>query len=109
MIEIAKDFSKTPAGRYRSDGPASGERFREDFLVPKLKIDPVVVILLDGAAGYPSSFLEEAFGGLIRHGELSPDDAKQRILIMAHAPQYQRYISAIWKHIERAATSRLGH
>lgn len=66
VITIAKDFSKFPAGRYRSDGPYSGQRFREDYLVPALKNDQKVIVELDGALGYGSSFLEEAFGGLIR-------------------------------------------
>lgn len=65
-ISIAKDFSKTPGARNRTDGPYSGEEFREDFLEPALLKYDVVTVVLDGAYGYPLSFLEEVFGGLVR-------------------------------------------
>lgn len=65
-ITVASDFSRFPAGRFRDDGPYTGERFREDFLVPALKQCEVLTVDLDGVMGYGSSFLEEAFGGLVR-------------------------------------------
>lgn len=67
-ISIAKDFSKFPGGRFKTDGPYTGEHFREDWLVPNLLNETKVLVDLDGAMGYSSSFLEEAFGGLIRAG-----------------------------------------
>lgn len=67
-IHVGRDFSKHPAGRYRDDGPNSGQRFREDFLVPALREADEVLVVLDGTRGFGSSFLEEAFGGLIREG-----------------------------------------
>lgn len=68
IIDIGKDFSRYPAGRYETDGPFSGELFRTRFLVPILNNNQQVAIELDGTAGYGSSFLEEAFGGLVRLG-----------------------------------------
>jgi len=68
MISIAHDFSRFPAGRYLSDGPYSGEKFRETCLTPLLREGKSVTIDLDGVLGYGSSFLEEAFGGLVRGG-----------------------------------------
>ncbi len=65
-INIAKDFSRYPAGRYESDGDYNGEKFRTTFLLEPLKQKTHVKIIFDGARGYGSSFLEEAFGGLIR-------------------------------------------
>jgi len=65
-LKIAEDFSKEPAGRYRGDGDASGEVFREERLIPALKKFDRVTVDLDGTEGYGSSFLEEAFGGLLR-------------------------------------------
>lgn len=81
MIDIAADFTRFPAGRYRSDGPFSGERFREDLLVPAMAGGRPVVIKLDGAMGFGSSFLEEAFGGLVRAGYFSAEDALRLITI----------------------------
>jgi len=67
-IRIAKDFSRYPAGRYVVDGPYSGEHFRTKLLVPAIQAQDKVVVDMDGARGYGSSFLEEAFGGLVRLG-----------------------------------------
>ncbi|SJM92554.1 STAS-like domain-containing protein [Crenothrix polyspora] len=68
VITIAKDFSRYPAGRYLSDGPCSGTKFREEFLIDTLNRNQHADIIFDGARGYGSSFLEEAFGGLVRLG-----------------------------------------
>ncbi len=68
-LKIAQVFSETPGGRYRKDGPHSGEEFREEHLRPRfenLKVGQTILIDLDGGYGYPTSFLEEAFGGLAR-------------------------------------------
>lgn len=68
-INIASQFSRYPAGRYETDGPYSGESFRENFLIPNLKKPNTrIIVQLDGARGLASSFLEEAFGGLVRAG-----------------------------------------
>ena len=63
-----KDFTRTPGARYISDGPFSGESFRNACLKKHFEIEntPKFCINLDGVAGYPASFLEEAFGGLAR-------------------------------------------
>jgi hypothetical protein len=68
MLNIAKDFSRYPAGRVTTDGPYSGQKFREEFLEPVIKAGKKLTIELDGTRGYGSSFLEEAFGGLVRVG-----------------------------------------
>ena len=69
-IKISEDFSPTPGARHRDEGEFSGEQFREDLLVPKYVVakekKEKLVIDLDGGYGYPTSFLEEAFGGLAR-------------------------------------------
>lgn len=71
MIYIkVKDFSEFPGPRREVVGPNSGEKFRETILLPKLLDHPLepITVILDGTAGYGSSFLEESFGGLIRSG-----------------------------------------
>lgn len=61
-----KAFSRYPAGRYLSDGPFSGEKFLNDCLLPYINREEKLQIDFDGVRGCGSSFLEEAFGGLVR-------------------------------------------
>ncbi len=65
---VSKEFSDAPGGRFRTDGPLSGEEFRETILKELLQTHSGTKILvdLDGGFGYAPSFLEEAFGGLAR-------------------------------------------
>lgn len=67
-IKVAEEFSRYPGGSWRSDGPYSGEQFRQDLLAPALLKYSDVTVSLDGALGYGSSFLREAFGGLVWMG-----------------------------------------
>lgn len=66
LIDVARDFSRTPGGRYASQSESSGEEFRKTILEPALRAGNDIVVDLDGAAGFTTSFLEEAFGGLVR-------------------------------------------
>ncbi|WP_430434285.1 STAS-like domain-containing protein [Methyloversatilis sp.] len=95
-ISIARDFSETPAGRHTKDSATSGERFREEVLAPALRKAEEVVIDLDGTLGYGSSFLEEAFGGLVRQG-FTPEQLHQRMQIKSSTPTYLR---RVWQYIE---------
>jgi hypothetical protein len=95
VIDIGKDFSRTPGGRLINDGPYSGQLFRDRTLVPALH-DAVgrgdkVTVVLDGPRGYLSSFLEEAFGGLIRFGLFDRNQLKQSLEIVARDPFYEPY------------------
>lgn len=96
MINIATDFSKSPAGRFISDGPNSGERFRRDFLIPGLNKHERLMINLDGTRGIGSSFLEEAFGGLIRLG-FKASDLMQKIGFQTKDPSLESEIRSYWK------------
>jgi len=98
MISIAKDFSTTPAGRHAKFHPASGEAFRDSILLPALR-QGVVTVDLDGTAGYGSSFLEEAFGGLIRNG-LAAETVRQRLKLKSSMTVYS---DRIWRYIEDEA------
>ena len=69
LIDVARKFSRTPFGRYRTDGENSAERFREEILIPALLDDEDIVVDFSKVAlGVGSSFLEEVFGGLVRKG-----------------------------------------
>lgn len=98
LIDVAKDFSPRPFGRYRSDGGASGERFRDDFLLPELLKPRPVTVYLDGVRSFGSSWLEEAFGGLIRHG-VDREIVNQNLEIETSRPDYK---SEIWSYIRDA-------
>lgn len=82
-INIALDFSDTPGGRYRKEGLFSGEEFREDALKPlyikALEHGEKLYINMDGCYGYPSSFIDESFGGLSR--ELNDPNIMDNIVI----------------------------
>ena len=99
IIKLATDFSEYPAGRYTTDGDDSGERFREDFLVPALKNGEVIVDL-DGAMGYGSSFLEEAFGGVLRTHKDTFSIKSLRDKLHLISIEDPSLITEIWEYIE---------
>ena len=81
IINICKDFSDTPGARYISEGKYSGEEFRESILIPAyekvVNSNEKIIIEMDGGYGYPTSFLEEAFGGLAR--KFSPESVTKKL------------------------------
>lgn len=86
IINIAKDFYPRPAGRFSADGEYTGETFREKFLTPKLKSIQLssgsrLIVDFTGVTMAGSSFLEEAFGGLVRKGHF-PKDFLQKVLVI---------------------------
>lgn len=87
-ISIAKNFSEAPAGRYLSDGPFSGEKFRNEVLFPALREFDLVELDLDGTLGYGSSFLEEAFGGLIRECGMTLEQINKKLVITSSRRLY---------------------
>jgi|ERR1700687_1454135 len=106
QIEVGKDFSRTPGGRYISDGPDSGELFRDRLVVPALKRaiaqDEKLTIVLDGPRGYLSSFLEEAFGGLVRYGFFTHRQLKDHLDVQASDSFYQPYKILVLRYISES-------
>jgi hypothetical protein len=101
-IRVADDFSATPFGRYRADGPESGQVFREEHLLPALSKHERVVLDVDGVAGLPSSFWEEAIGGLIRAG-LQADDVRSKLEIETTDSDLKVYVRLGWRYLDEAA------
>jgi hypothetical protein len=98
-LNIALEFTRTPGPRKRSEGKYSGEEFLDTLLRPKFlsatSIGTILHVNLDGAAGYPTSFLEEAFGGLAR--EFGPSEVDRAIELTCEDEPYlvdqiRRYI-----------------
>lgn len=80
IIELVKEFSPHPYGRtIKADGLTSGEAFRKDILVPALTNFDHVHVDLSGYNRYGRSFLDEAFGGLIREDRYDATDLKKRL------------------------------
>lgn len=101
-ITIAKDFSKFPAGRFREDGKASGAAFRDDLLVAPLRKEERVLVVFDGVAGFGSSFLEEAFGGLVREHHLKKAFLDEHLHLRADDPDLTDFVQLAKRYIEDA-------
>jgi hypothetical protein len=81
-INIAKDFTDTPGGRFREKSEFSGEEFREDFLIPSFSEGhEEIVIIINGVEGLPTSFIDEAFGGLVRYYNKQTDGFSAREIL----------------------------
>ena len=98
-INIAKNFSKYPGGRTPADGDYSGARFRDQWLVPALKKYRTVIIEMDGTLGYGSSFLEEAFGGLVRLCGFTPVQLRQSLDLRTQSDVTPLII---WQYVDEA-------
>ena len=70
-LKVMEKMDSLPGPRYKSQGKGSGEEFRDDHLIPAfdeaVRKGEALYVDMDGAKyGYPTSFLEETFGGLVR-------------------------------------------
>lgn len=102
IVKIATDFSRTPGVRYESEGEYSGEKFRKNVLLPKLKEAQEhgvkLEIILDGTAGLGTSFLEESFGGLIREDGMEYSHlVKTLVFVSVENPDYIEEIKEYMK------------
>lgn len=109
IVNIARDFSRSPGGQFKSDGTFSGEQFRDEVLVPKIKeaqnSSGHVVIQLDGTYGYASSFLDEAFGGLVRKGLFDRRALSHVLIFESTEPHMQYYKQLVEQFIAEAKQS----
>ena len=100
------DFARSPGGRFKADGPFSGQEYRDEVLVPALQAavlkNETLDVELDGASGYGSSFLEEAFGGLVRLQRFRPAEIRRHLKVTAITKLYSPYATLANKYIEAA-------
>ena len=105
LISVA-DFSTYPSGRDQNDGEFNGTRFRKDVLVPAVKAALAsgsrVVVSLANVMSFGSSFLDEAFGGLVRYEKIPKGDLKRVLFVEPGAAENDRYRDAILRYIDRA-------
>lgn len=98
-VSIGSDFSRFPFGRKPEHGPFSGEAFRTTHLVPFLRDGQVIEVVLDGARGLSPSFLEEAFGGLVRDGFAESFLLNHIKVVSVSDPSY---VAEVWGYIKDA-------
>lgn len=105
---VAQKFSKTPGPRTVIEGSHSGELFRKSYLHPLMdrlvKDKKRIVLDLDGTAGYGTSFLEEAFGGLIREDGFDKKTIKKHIELKSDEEDY--LIDDIEHYMDEAQNER---
>lgn len=99
VVDVGNEFSMTPGGRYRSEGAYSGEEFRETYLEPHVTRRTAVVVDLDSARGFSTSFLEECFGGLVR--KFGADTVRKYVTVRARKKPWRA--EAAVGFIDRAA------
>lgn len=85
-IYVATQYTRTPNARFEHQAKGqSGEGFRDKLLLPYLKEciqkQEILDVHFDGCLGAGVSFLEEAFGGLIRKG-ISYEDTQKYLRII---------------------------
>lgn len=106
-LNIGKDFSPDPSGRfYTDDEVSSGEGFREDYLkgiIKSLELEEKLQIILDdGVEGYGSSFLVEGFAGMVKYGYITSKELLEKIEICYTDEDFELYKNKIIEYITTA-------
>lgn len=114
VIDIASEFSAYPSGRFPTDGQYNGELFRTRWLVPALKgastgDNRVVVVDIDGVRSFGSSFLEEAFAGLVRLRLFDKRFVQKHLSIRCTKPHLQFFKQNIEELIAKATPTSGPH
>lgn len=104
MIIKVAEFSRTPYGRTEKDGAFNGKRFRLQKLKPALENNDCVSVDFSDVAPPGSSFLHEAFGGLIRYENMTLDTILPKLKIINSFPLYEIQIR---KFLEEEEQDRL--
>ncbi len=104
IFDVGVDFDQDPAGRYFSDNTPSGEKFREDFLLPRLKealaAGEILKIVLDnGVESYGSSFLSEGFAGIVKYGYMEKEVLNDSIEFEYSDPDFAFFAKKIREYI----------
>lgn len=93
-FSVEKDFSQSPIGRYPSDSDASGEALRKKLMNNFSETD-FLIIDLDNDSGYSTSFLEEAFGGLIRVEGYSSNELEKYFMVITSYKDNEIYVEEV--------------
>lgn len=100
IFSIARDFSPHPGPRFAKQGSHSGESLRRKLLDLLDRTTGYITVILDGTKGIGSSFLDEAFGGLVKYEKKEKDELLRRFRFESRVDP--SYIDEIVTSIERA-------
>jgi hypothetical protein len=103
-INIGLEFSDMPFGRYDTDGIDNGQRFRKEKLIPIFDEFDLIIINMDDALGYGSSFLDEAFAGLYRDENRTKEEIINKFQFNYSV---QSVIDSIYTYIDEAEINKL--
>ncbi len=105
-LNIGRDFSLDPSGRFYTDGEGSGEEFREDCLKKLVEsLEPeekLQIIIDDGVEAYGSSFLVEGFAGMVKYGYVTSQELLDKIEIHFTDEDFEFYGNKIKTYISQA-------
>ena len=105
-LDIGKEFNDEPSGRFYTDGPGSGEEFREEYLRKMLKglgcNEKLTIILDNNVDGFGSSFLVEGFAGVVKYGYMQPNKLLESLEFRFEDPDFEFYKSKIIQYISEA-------
>lgn len=100
-VYVAKEFTPYPSGRYRDDGKYSGEVFRDDVLLTKIKEHDKIRVCIDDVGTLPSSFWEETWGGMVRMG-MSVEEIEKKFDVYTTESELIEYVELFRKFIREA-------
>lgn len=111
-INISKEYTDKPGARYESQGPNSGEKFRDNILYPvflnAIDKNDELIVNLDGGYGYGSPFIEEIFGGLVRKLKSENNNYYKKVInIKIISNDNITWINKIQKYIKEAYNYRI--
>ena len=105
-INVAKEFSTVPIGRFRTESDISGQAFREDILSPKIceaiKKQDTLEVDFTGMDGLSATFLLESFGGLVREHGMNPAPVLDTIKFLPEKTFFDLYIEIAKEFIQQA-------
>ncbi|HEX8266442.1 MAG TPA: STAS-like domain-containing protein [Pyrinomonadaceae bacterium] len=111
-VKISKDFAYAPGPRYIKEGANSGELFRttkfRSLVEEAISKNEILIVDLDGTAGYGRSFLEELFGGLVREDKLNYQEIVNHLEIISNEePNWKNKISMYLKKAYEEESSKM--
>ncbi len=100
VFSIARNFSLNPGPRKIRQGANSGEALRKRLAGFLAGASGKVMIELDGTKGMGSSFLDEAFGGLVTYEGMDAKQLLRRLIFRSLVDP--SYVEEIRESITRA-------